>query len=138
MDELWSKAQTRHSIIERSGTKFNSAIDPELALRDAETRLQSGGGLFGGKGISFSGILNNNKNTILFFHLAGKIVIDEIRNNLNDNIIVPKNYSMYGNLVSTSIPNLINKNWKTFKKRKTILFSGFGVGLSQTHLLFSR
>ena len=40
--ELWSKAQTRQAIIDRSGTKFNSAIDPELALRDAETRLQSG------------------------------------------------------------------------------------------------
>ena len=83
-------------------------------------------------------ILNNDKKTILFCHQAGKIVIDEIKNNLNENIIVPQNYSMYGNLVSTSIPNLINKNWENFKKRKIILFSGFGVGLSQTHLLFSR
>ena len=47
MDELWSKAQTKGEIIERSGTKFNSAIDMELALRDAETRLQSGGGMLG-------------------------------------------------------------------------------------------
>ena len=61
MEELWSKAQTRNEIIERSGTKFNSAIDMDLAMRDAETRLQSGGGLFGKGGISFSGILNNNK-----------------------------------------------------------------------------
>ena len=30
MDELWSKAQTRNEIIERSGTKFNSAIDTNL------------------------------------------------------------------------------------------------------------
>ncbi len=56
--ELWSKAQTREAIIERSGTKFNSAIDPELAMRDAETRLQSGGGLLGKGGLSFGGILN--------------------------------------------------------------------------------
>ena len=34
-------------LIERSGTKFNSAIDMDLAMRDAETRLQSGGGLLG-------------------------------------------------------------------------------------------
>ena len=61
MDELWSKAQTRQAIIDRSGTKFNSAIDPELALRDAETRLQSGGGMLGKGGLSFSGILGNNK-----------------------------------------------------------------------------
>ena len=56
--ELWSKAQTREAIIERSGTKFNSAIDPELAMRDAETRLQSGGGLLGKGGLSFGGVLN--------------------------------------------------------------------------------
>ena len=53
MEELWSKAQTRNEIIERSGTKFNSAIDMDLAMRDAETRLQSGGGLLGKGGISF-------------------------------------------------------------------------------------
>ena len=61
MEELWSKAQTRHSIIERSGTKFNSAINMDLAMRDAETRLQTGGGLLGKGGISFGGILNNNQ-----------------------------------------------------------------------------
>ena len=44
--ELWSKAQTTGQIIERSGTVFNSAIDKDLAMRDAETRLQTGGGLF--------------------------------------------------------------------------------------------
>ncbi len=61
MDKLWSKAQTRNEIIERSGTKFNSATDMELAMRDAETRLQTGGGLLGKGGISFSGILNNDQ-----------------------------------------------------------------------------
>ncbi len=50
MEELWSKAQTRNEIIERSGTKFNSASDMELAMRDAETRLQTGGGLLGQDG----------------------------------------------------------------------------------------
>tara|TARA_B100001057_G_scaffold193030_1_gene193923 strand:- start:944 stop:1546 length:603 start_codon:yes stop_codon:yes gene_type:complete len=66
MEELWSKAQTKQSIIERSGTKFNSATDMELAMRDAETRLQSGGGLLGKGGLSFGDILNqdnNNSNT---------------------------------------------------------------------------
>ena len=60
MDELWSKAQTRNEIIERSGTQFNSALDMDLAMRDAETRLQTGGGLLGKGGISVSGILNND------------------------------------------------------------------------------
>ena len=66
MEELWSKAQTTGEIINRSGTVFNSGINKDLAMRDAETRLQSGGGLFGKGGISVSGILGDNnkkKNT---------------------------------------------------------------------------
>ena len=62
MKELWSKAQTKGKIIERSGTKFNSAIDMDLAMRDAETRLQSGGGLLGKGGLSFGDLLGENQN----------------------------------------------------------------------------
>ena len=60
MDELWSKAQTTGEILNRSGTIFNPAIDKDLAMRDAETRLQTGGGLLGKGGISMSGILGGN------------------------------------------------------------------------------
>ena len=54
-EELWSKAQTTGQIIERSGTVFNPATNKKLAMRDATTRLQTGGGLFGKKdlGVSF-------------------------------------------------------------------------------------
>ena len=62
MDELWSKAQTRTEIINRSGTLFNSGVDMDLAMRDAETRLQSGGGLLGKGGLSIEGILGNKSN----------------------------------------------------------------------------
>ena len=61
LDELWSKAQTRNEIIERSGTLFNSGTDMELAMRDAETRLQTGGGLLGKGGLSFGDILGNSE-----------------------------------------------------------------------------
>ena len=61
MEELWSKAQTTGKIIERSGTKFNSAVNKELALRDAETRLQTGGGLLGKEG-AITDVLNRDKN----------------------------------------------------------------------------
>ena len=44
--ELYEKSQTRGAIIERSGTIFN---DPEMQWRDAQNRLQSGGGLLGKK-----------------------------------------------------------------------------------------
>ena len=65
MKELWSKAQTTGAIIDRSGTLFNSGTDKDLARRDAETRLQSGGGLLGKGGLSIEGILgrNNEENT---------------------------------------------------------------------------
>ncbi len=60
MEELWSKAQTTGKIIERSGTKFNSGQNKQLALQDAETRLQSGGGLLGNDDLSVSGIINQD------------------------------------------------------------------------------
>tara|TARA_B100000579_G_scaffold418811_1_gene416778 strand:+ start:6550 stop:7122 length:573 start_codon:yes stop_codon:yes gene_type:complete len=48
-DALWENAQTQGEIIRRSGTPFNLATDPDLALSDAENRLRTGGGLFGKK-----------------------------------------------------------------------------------------
>ena len=57
--ELWSKAQTTGEIINRSGTTFNSASHKEAALRDAETRLSTGGGLFGNDGLNLLGNENN-------------------------------------------------------------------------------
>ena len=60
MDELWSKAQTTGEIVNRSGSVFNTGTNKELALRDAETRLQSGGGLFGKGSMSLGGIIGGN------------------------------------------------------------------------------
>ena len=58
-EELWSKAQTTGEIISRSGTKVNSANNKELAMREAETRNSTGGGLFGKDGID---IFSTDKN----------------------------------------------------------------------------
>ena len=41
--------QTKGEIIRRSGTPFNLATDPDLALSDAQNRLRTGGGLLGNK-----------------------------------------------------------------------------------------
>ena len=58
-EELWSKAQTTGEIINRSGTVYSSADRKELALRDAENRLSTGGGLFSSDGIDLFGGDNN-------------------------------------------------------------------------------
>ena len=50
-EELWSKAQTTGEIVNRSGTKVNTATNKGLAIREAETRNATGGGLFGKDGI---------------------------------------------------------------------------------------
>ena len=63
--DLWSKAQTTGEIINRSGTPFNSAIDKDLALTDAQNRLITGGGLLGNKAsFSFLGKEENNSSQI--------------------------------------------------------------------------
>ena len=85
LEELWSKAQTRREILDRSGTKFNSAIDMDLAMRDAETRLQTGGGLFGKGGLSLQGIINN----------------DEENNNSTTSISMPVNVFLWRGALET-------------------------------------
>ncbi len=61
MKELWSKANTKQQIINRSGTLFNSGVDMDLAMRDAENRLQTGGGMFGKGGLSLGSILGGDE-----------------------------------------------------------------------------
>ncbi|MDC0195106.1 DUF3576 domain-containing protein [Alphaproteobacteria bacterium] len=61
-EELWSKAQTTGQIIERSGTTFSSGENKELALSDAQNRLNTGGGLLGKKaGLDLLSIGNSNQ-----------------------------------------------------------------------------
>ena len=59
--ELWSKAQTSGEIINRSGTVFNPASNKELAMRDAENRLKTGGGLLGNDGLDLFGADNKKE-----------------------------------------------------------------------------
>ena len=59
--ELWKNAQTSGEIIARSGTIFDPTKNKELAMKDAENRLRTGGGLLGKKeGISFGTKEGNN------------------------------------------------------------------------------
>ena len=84
---------------------------------------------------AISSILKNTKGRcVLFAHQAGKIMIDVIKNKLNKKIIFPTNYEKYGNLVSTSIPNLIKEYFSLLNKCDSAILSGFGVGLAQSHI----
>ncbi len=83
-----------------------------------------------------SKFIDENKKTVLFCHQGGKIICDAVKDILPEHVIFPENYKNYGNLVSTSIPNLIRENKKLLKIKGRIIFSGFGVGLSQAHAIF--
>ena len=64
--ELWKNAQTSQAIIDRSGTVLpsgNTQAQKDIAMRDAQNRLRTGGGLFGKKpGLPF-GDLAGEQNT---------------------------------------------------------------------------
>ena len=49
--DLWKKSNTVNDVIERSGTPLATGSNKarEIALKDAENRLSTGGGLFGNK-----------------------------------------------------------------------------------------
>ena len=83
-------------------------------------------------------ILNENKVDIIFAHQAGKIVLDGIVKKISQKVNLPTNYNKFGNLVSSSIPFLLKDNFDKLNSFNNILLSGFGVGLSQSHVLLKR
>ena len=46
----------------------------------------------------------------IFPHQAGKIMLETLNKKIKGNHTFHQNYEKFGNLVSTSIPNLLNKN----------------------------
>jgi|TARA_B110000285_G_C14947920_1_gene525255 3-oxoacyl-[acyl-carrier-protein] synthase-3 len=76
--------------------------------------------------------------TLIFAHQAGKVILNVIKSKISSKNFFPENYQELGNLVSTSIPMLIKENFHLFKKNKRILISGFGVGLSHSHILIKK
>jgi 3-oxoacyl-[acyl-carrier-protein] synthase-3 len=73
--------------------------------------------------------ITKNVNSI-FVHQAGKLVVNLLKSNLPNELVIPENYEKYGNLVSTSIPVLLKENYVKLKENKKIIICGFGVGLS--------
>ena len=71
-------------------------------------------------------------------HQAGKLVLDTFKNKIPQNIKIYENYQEYGNLVSTSIPNLLFTNPSILKEEKNLIVSGFGVGLSHSSVILKK
>lgn len=83
--------------------------------------------------------LIENENLIdIFPHQAGKIMLETLNKKIKGEHIFHQNYQNFGNLVSTSIPNLLKHKFETLNTSKQFLLSGFGVGLSHHSILFDR
>ena len=86
-------------------------------------------------------MVNKEKQITIFSHQASKIVLNLIKNEIlkvNKKVLIPLFYENTGNLVSSSIPLLIKDNLKLFKKSRKIIISGFGVGLTHSHIKLSK
>lgn len=81
--------------------------------------------------------LNENEKNFILCHQAGKLVINLLKKNLpNSNIIT--NYELKGNLVSASLPVLIQENFNEIFKYNKIILLGFGVGLSSSLIIIQK
>ena len=83
-------------------------------------------------------LISTAPNSICILHQAGKVMLEALIKSLPKNILVPVNYSGYGNLVSTSIPCLMMENFQLINNQKSMVMSGFGVGLSSHSLLLKK
>jgi len=83
-------------------------------------------------------ICPQDREFILFPHQAGKIVIESLKKKLPSSAIILENYQEYGNLVSTSIPKLMEDNFNDYPENELMILSGFGVGLSHTSILLEK
>ncbi len=77
-------------------------------------------------------IISKEESYAMVPHQAGKLVLDTFKNKIPKNVKVYENYQNFGNLVSTSIPNLLSTKPKILAKEKNLILAGFGVGLSHT------
>ena len=70
-----------------------------------------------------------------FLHQASKFVLDNVQKGLAvSQEKIPTSLHLTGNLVSSSIPFLIENNFEKFTDGRLNVLSGFGVGLSCSSL----
>lgn len=131
-----------HSIIE---SKVSSASDTYQSLifeRGTNEITMKGSEVFtfGLKYVKkdLKNMADKYPGSLVILHQAGKVMIEGLKKALGESFHIPCNYSEYGNLVSTSIPCLLSENLKSFNESKTVIMSGFGVGLSSHTLILNK
>jgi 3-oxoacyl-[acyl-carrier-protein] synthase-3 len=86
-------------------------------------------------GLIENGLKVGIKTDRLFIHQASKLVVEGVSAKIQDkSIIIPHNYSSYGNSVSSTLPILIKNEIETISHGATLL-AGFGVGIMSVCLL---
>jgi 3-oxoacyl-[acyl-carrier-protein] synthase-3 len=71
-----------------------------------------------------------------YLHQASKLVITNVLKSLSvDQDLAPSSLHITGNLVSSSIPFLLEQDLRGFNSSKNLVMSGFGVGLSSSTCL---
>lgn len=83
-------------------------------------------------------LILNAPGSICILHQAGKVMLEGLKKSLPKDTLIPENYPNYGNLVSTSIPCLMMENFELINNQKSMVMSGFGVGLSSHSLLLKK
>jgi 3-oxoacyl-[acyl-carrier-protein] synthase III len=76
--------------------------------------------------------------SLVILHQAGKVMLDGLMKVIGEDALIPCNFKKHGNLVSSSIPFLLYENLEEFNNSKSIIMSGFGVGLSSHTIVLSK
>tara|TARA_B100000780_G_C21126107_1_gene456976 strand:+ start:3240 stop:4145 length:906 start_codon:yes stop_codon:yes gene_type:complete len=78
--------------------------------------------------------------TGFYMHQASKVVVEGICKEMPKSVqkVTPKNYNLFGNTVSSTIPILLKQHPMSHGKKKVTVFAGFGVGLSASTAVFGQ
>lgn len=95
-------------------------------------------------GSQIKDLLNEKKYDIkeiegFYLHQASKLVLDNVKKSLSiEDSRIPSTLDLTGNLVSSSIPFLIENNFEKFNSSNFLVMSGFGVGLSSSSCILRK
>lgn len=139
---LLAKDPTYHKIVD---TKVSTAknLNESLIFKKETNRIIMKGSEVFTFGLRYvkkdlQNMASKYPKSLVILHQAGKVMIDGLMKVVGEGALTPCNYKKYGNLVSSSIPFLLYENLAEFNNSKSIIMSGFGVGLSSHTIVLSK